>query len=210
MSQMRVYVGKDVASFCRTNDPMGELSNFHNRMPLLVPTATGLIKIDSSETFYQADKFRDHPEIQQGLIDAAWAHNNHPRGGKDHAWAHADEVSEDWQKGRSVRSMRYVLRLKTCQHREAVLGALALAKGKPIVEFSKRDAFWGAVPQADGTLKGFNILGRLWMEIEQELEADPDAYSRVVDPYDTKLLGSPLIRWTQPEPEAPAQSDMFG
>lgn len=193
----RVYEQSAVAAFSLTSAPMGELSNFNPKFPITVLTDAGPVRLDSTETWYQVDKFRDHPEIQQGLIDAAWAHKNPPRGGKDFAWAHADKVSEDWAKGRSVQSMRFAIRIKTAQHRDAVTSALALADGRPIVEFSKKDAFWGAKPYPDGTLRGVNALGRLWMELGLELDKNPDAYKFVVPCYGTKLLGSPVRGWVR-------------
>lgn len=194
----RSYDKREVASFSLTNAPLGELSNFHPRMPLLVPTEAGLIRLDSSETWYQADKFRDRPEVQDEVIKAANAHKNGPRGGKDAARARNDLVSDDWTKGRSVQSMRYVLRLKYAQHREAVGAALDATGDRPIVEFSRHDAFWGAKPDGGNGLRGVNALGRLWMEIREARRQDPDFCRYAVDPYPTRLLGSPLTRWVRP------------
>lgn len=198
MSNFRVYDASSVAAFSRTKGPMGALSNFNPDFPIEIPTRDGVVRLDSTETWYQADKFRDRPDLQKSLVDAAWAHKNHPRGGKDFARMHNTDVSEDWVKGRSVKSMRYALRIKTAQHREAIISALADAKGRPIVEFSNKDEFWGAKPYPDGTLRGHNILGRLWMELAAELEKDPDAHKFSVPCYDTRLFGHEVTTWTRP------------
>lgn len=196
--QQRSYDKREVASFSLTNAPLGELSNFHPRMPILVPTEAGVVRLDSSETWYQADKFRDHPDAQRAVIEAANAHKNGPRGGKDAARAMGDMVSTDWTSGRSVMSMRYILRLKYAQHPETVGAALDQTGDRPIVEFSRHDAFWGAKPEGPNSLRGVNALGRLWMEIREERRKDPDFCRYAVEPYDTRLLGSPITRWVRP------------
>lgn len=42
---------------------------------------------------------------------------------------------------------------------------------RPIVEFSKRDIFWGAEPGSDGTLTGRNALGDLFDELRTKWRA---------------------------------------
>ena len=65
--------------------------------------------------------------------------------------------------------MRWCLRIKLAQNREK-FGELLLSTGdQMIVEESKRDDFWGAKPQADGTLIGKNVLGQLLREVREEL-----------------------------------------
>ncbi len=54
---------------------------------------------------------------------------------------------------------------------------LAETADRPIVEVSTRDPWWGARPVAD-RFEGHNVLGRLWMELRQQLrENDPAARS---------------------------------
>ena len=48
---------------------------------------------------------------------------------------------------------------------------------RPIVEVSTRDPWWGARPVAE-RYEGRNVLGRLWMELRQQLrDHDPAARS---------------------------------
>lgn len=210
-SSVRTYDKRGVASFCLTNAPLGALSNFHPRFPLMVPTEAGMVRIDSSETLYQADKFRDHPDVQREVVEAANAHKNGPRGGKDAARARNDLVSDDWSRGRSIQSMRYVLRLKFAQHREVISAVLDSTDARPIVEFSRHDDFWGAKPDGPDGLRGVNALGRLWMEIREGIRKDPEFCRDAVDPYPTLLLGSPITRWVKPcsdvRIEAPVMPD---
>ena len=54
---------------------------------------------------------------------------------------------------------------------------LAKTGERPIVEVSTRDPWWGARPVAD-RYEGSNLLGRLWMELRQQLrQNDPAAHS---------------------------------
>lgn len=195
---VRTYSASDVAAFRFSSGPLGPLSNFARGMSLDVPSAAGAVRVDSSETFYQLMKFVHRPDLQEGLLAAANAHENGPRGGKDFATAHAGDVTPDWVRGLSVVAMRAALRLKLAQHRAAVTAAIAAAGGLPIVEFSTRDAFWGAKPAPGGALVGNNVLGRLWMEIRSALEADPDFCAfRVPAPPGLLLMGAPLAPWVR-------------
>jgi hypothetical protein len=67
------------------------------------------------------------------------------------------------------------------------------------VEQSRKDRFWGAVLERDGVLRGENHLGRLLMELREELAACKQAGEesrllRVVPPEipDFLLLGQPI------------------
>ena len=53
---------------------------------------------------------------------------------------------------------------------------LAATRGRPFVEVSTRDPWWGARPVAD-RYGGRNVLWRLWMELCQQLR-DGDPASR--------------------------------
>ena len=73
--------------------------------------------------------------------------------------------------------MRWVLRMKREANAAEIDAVLAETGDRPIVEVSTRDAWWGARPVAD-RYQGHNVLGRLWMELRQQLhEADPAARS---------------------------------
>ena len=79
--------------------------------------------------------------------------------------------------GRRVDAMRWVLRMKREANPEWIDAALARSRDRPIVEISTRDPYWGAKPVAD-RLEGGNVLGRLWMELRQQVrDRDPLARS---------------------------------
>ena len=73
--------------------------------------------------------------------------------------------------------MRWVLRIKREANRRTIDAVRAVTGGRPIIEVSKRDPWWGARPVAD-RYEGHNLLGRLWMELRQHIrESDPAARS---------------------------------
>jgi hypothetical protein len=72
---------------------------------------------------------------------------------------------------------------------------LLLSTGdRAIVEESTKDAFWGAKPQPDDELVGENVLGRLLMELREQLREYPDQLREVKPPaIDSFLLmGRPV------------------
>jgi hypothetical protein len=74
-------------------------------------------------------------------------------------------------------------------------GRLLLSTGeRAIVEESTKDAFWGAKPQPDGVLVGENVLGRLLMELREQLRERPDQLREVRPPAINSfcLLGRPV------------------
>ena len=67
--------------------------------------------------------------------------------------------------------------MKREANRDEIDAALAATGERPIVEVSTHDAWWGARSVAD-RYEGNNVLGRLWMEIRQQLrESDTAARS---------------------------------
>ena len=73
--------------------------------------------------------------------------------------------------------MRWLLRKKREANRVAIDAVLAETGDRPIVEVSTRDRWWGARPVAE-RYAGRNVLGRLWMELRQQLrDGHPGARS---------------------------------
>ena len=73
--------------------------------------------------------------------------------------------------------MRWVLRLKHEANQAEIDAVLAATRDRPIVEMSTRDPWWGARPVGD-RYEGRNVLGRLWMELRQQLlEGNPESRS---------------------------------
>ena len=162
---MRVYARDRVCPFRFTKASWGQLSNFY---PLAAPIAAGPWLFATSEAIYQAGKFPAHPDVQQRIAEAptareAAAIGRTPGFGIDPGW-----------NAQRVDVMRWVLRMKR-EANAAEIDAVLVATGKrPIVEVSTRDPWWGAKPVAD-RYEGYNVLGRLWMELRQHLREDDPA-----------------------------------
>jgi ribA/ribD-fused uncharacterized protein len=177
----RLYIRDDCVVFRKTNEPFGGLSNMAPSFPLSVAGTA----IRTSEALYQACRFPHSPEVQRMIID-----QRSPMTAKMKSKPFRDASRPDWQDLR-VRIMRWCIRVKLVQHREA-FGALLLAAGdRPIVEESAKDRFWGARGSDDGTLTGQNVLGRLLMELRQQLKVEPITLQRVepLDIPDFLLVG---------------------
>ena len=165
---MRIYTSHQACAFRMTRAEWSELSNFR---PLAVPIAAGPWAFQTSEHVYQASKFGARPDIQQRIAEAPMA---------KHAAAIGRTpgltIDPGWNAQR-VDVMRWVLRCKREANAAQIDAVLANTGDRPIVEVSKRDTWWGARPVAE-RYEGCNVLGRLWMELRQQLrDGDPDARS---------------------------------
>ena len=166
---MRTYVKEQACPFRFTKAAWGAFSNFQ---PLAVPIVAGPWSFQFSESLYQACKFPAHPDVQRRIAEAptareAAAIGRTPGLGIDPGWS-----------AQRVHVMRWVLRMKREANAAEIDAVLAATGERPIVEVSTRDPWWGARPVAD-RYEGHNVLGRLWMELRQQLRKDdPAAHSR--------------------------------
>lgn len=189
----RRYKLDEAAAFRNTRETFGAFHNPAAGFPLIVEG----IEIGSSEAYYQAMRFPDAPDIQRAVLAETV-----PIQSKRKAYEFLEVSRDDWFSV-NVAVMRHALRLKLSQHRTTMLGLFERSAGMPIVEVSTRDAFWGAKPEADGIAVGQNVLGRLWMELRQELELDPHAYLEGVEAPDFPgftLLGRKISFTPVPKP----------
>ncbi|TWT92424.1 NADAR family protein [Stieleria varia] len=156
---------QDSAWFCRTSDPLGDFSNFASGMPIPIH---GYV-VPSSEHLYQAMRFPHLPEVQFHILDA-----DAPKTSKTIARDHDAVTREDWMEIR-IDVMRWVLARKIKANAQRMSDAFGLSADLPIVELSRRDAFWGAAPQPDDDqlLVGQNVLGCLLTEMRKEFRLDP-------------------------------------
>ena len=160
-----VYDMQEVAYFRFTRDLYGGFSNFA-RFPIEIRFKDGTtFTAPTSENLYQAAKFSSDTEICRRILTAKTAKES-----KQLAYANLDQArltEQQWMQER-IPIMRWVLRQKLSQHEKDILNLFRQTHGKMIVEFSKRDAFWGAKPYDDNKLRGVNMLGRLWQELYNE------------------------------------------
>ncbi len=164
---MRIYNRDEVCPFRFTREAWGEFSNF---APLAAPIAAGPWTFTTSEALYQAAKFGAAPDVQRRIACAPTAREAAAIGRGT-----AAGMNPDWNAQR-VNAMRWVLRMKREANAAAIDAALARSGDCAIVEVSTRDAWWGAKPAGD-SYRGENVLGRLWMELRQQLR-DGDPASR--------------------------------
>ncbi len=163
---MRVYNRDEVCGFRFVRAPWGAFSNF---APLLAPIAAGPWSFATSEHLYQAAKFAAAPEVQRWIAGAPTARAAAAIGRGETA-----DLDPRWNAQR-VNVMRWVLRMKREANAADIDAALAATGERAIVEVSTRDAWWGAKPAGD-SYRGANVLGRLWMELRQQLrDGDPAA-----------------------------------
>ncbi len=161
---MRIYNRDEVCPFRFTRETWGEFSNF---APLAAPIVAGPWTFSTSEALYQAAKFGAAPAVQRRIAGAPTAREAAAIGRGTSAG-----LDPDWMAQR-VNVMRWVLRMKREANAAAIDAALAATGERPIVEVSTRDPWWGARPAGD-SYRGANVLGRLWMELRQQLrDGDP-------------------------------------
>lgn len=119
------------------------------------------LPFDTSEAAYHWFKFADTaPEVAEEIRLAPSAHEAFKI-----AERNKDRRRPDWDEIK-LDVMRGVLRSKVSQH-EYVRRKLLATGARELVENSWRDNVWGWGPNKDGE----NWLGRLWMEIRQQLRA---------------------------------------
>lgn len=127
------------------------------------PIKINNVSIRNSEALYQAMRYTEYPEIQREIIN-----QNSPMTSKMKSKKYRQYSRKDWNEIR-VLLMRWSIRIKLIQNWENFGSLLLETKGKDIVEESKKDRFWGAIPYEDNTLVGMNALGRLLMELRDEM-----------------------------------------
>lgn len=159
---IRTYMRDESIIFHKTKDSFGALSNMSAGFPIIVNDR----RISTSEALYQACRFPSNPSLQDLIIS-----QTSPMTAKMRSKPHRHETRPDWLMVR-VRIMRWCLQAKLIQN-YSVFSQILLDTGeKPIVEYSSKDNFWGAVPQTDTTLVGANVLGRLLMDLRLQLKQD--------------------------------------
>lgn len=123
------------------------------------PIKVNGITIKTSEALYQACRYPNLPDVQCMIID-----QYSPMTAKMKSKLYRSQTRSDWDNVR-VKIMRWCIETKLICNWEKFGSLLLSTKDMPIVEESARDAFWGAEPIDEYTLKGVNALGRLLMEI---------------------------------------------
>lgn len=204
----RTYIRKESVVFLKTNEPFGGLSNMAGGYPIHV---NGL-RILTSEALYQVCRFPHLPDVQKMIIGQI-----SPMTAKMRSKPYRKDSRPDWDQVR-VRIMRWSLRMKLANNWNTFSALLLRTGERPIVEESRKDDFWGAKVVDDGeTLVGMNVLGRLLMELREQVKQQGRDAALDIAPPDLPqflLLGRPIeVASGSPPPQAAddqEQGALFG
>ena len=184
-SNISIYSVANAAIFKENNGPYGAFSNMSSRHPLVVND----IKIRTVEALYQSFKFTSHPEIQQVIIE-----QKSPMAAKYKAIKYKEFIRKDWVNIK-LRIMEWCVRVKISQNYSTFGSKLLETVDLMIVEYSRRDSFWGANYIDSNSLSGENHLGKILMKLRDELKTKPlDSCFDVSIPdiENLLLLGDPI------------------
>lgn len=166
---VRVYCRSASAVFRKTRERWGGLSNMAAGYPLYLCD----VRIPTSEHLYQMCRFPHIPEVQQKILD-----EKSPMTAKMKSKPYRNLTRSGWERIR-IPIMRWALRVKLAQNFEKFGSLLIDTYGLDIVEEGKKDPFWSAYPVDQDKLEGNNALGRLLMQLRDELLESPDDLKQV-------------------------------
>ncbi|MDO8520725.1 MAG: NADAR family protein [bacterium] len=113
----------------------------------------------TSEHAYHSEKFIDE-RLKEELQKTRSAHD-----AMKFAYANKDKYLSNWDEIK-LGVMKKILLAKVAQH-PYVKKKLLESGDRPLIEDSWRDAYWGWGPNKDGE----NHLGKLWMEVRDEVRS---------------------------------------
>jgi type I restriction enzyme, S subunit len=184
--QTRTYTRRESVVFSKTKEAFGGLSNMAAGFPIRVNG----VRILTSEALYQACRFPHLPHIQRLIIAQI-----SPMTAKMKSRQYRDDTRPDWDRAR-IKIMRWCLRVKLAQNWDTFSKLLLSTGESAIVEESHKDDFWGAKEIDGNTLVGMNVLGRLLMELREEVKrGNMKQLTRVEPPQlpDFLLYGKPIM-----------------
>ena len=154
------YEKQSCVSFRKTKESYGGLSNMCSGFPIQIEEDNFL----TSESLYQVCRFNEYSEIQR-IIQL----EKSPMSSKMKSKKYISNTRSDWDDVR-VDIMDWCIRMKLkCNWNK--FGNLLLSTGnKLIVEDSHKDRFWGCVIDENNTLVGRNVLGKLLVNLRDELK----------------------------------------
>jgi len=166
---MRTYHRDQCSVFKKTNEQWGEFSNM-SAFPI---TVSG-IDIRTTEALYQALRYPDHPDLQEVILD-----QKSPMAAKMKSKPHRKDLTHPDFEEHKLWIMEWCVRVKIAQHYETIVPVMQ--KAGTIVEKSRNDKFWGAVPQKEdpNILIGENHLGEIWNKLKIELARSPESLKEV-------------------------------
>lgn len=159
------YDAKSVCFFKKTKEEWGEFSNMCAGFPIKI----GDVKFPSSEYLYQCLKYSGNKAGQvQCQLEIMRMKSPMTAAKKARRINWKQFMRDDWDKWR-IDIMLWVQIMKLTHNFEK-LSKILLATGKnPIVEWSKKDDFWGAKLDEKGEVfLGQNVLGNLLMTVRDK------------------------------------------
>lgn len=166
----------ECAWFFSKKDSFWELSNMAGKMPIKF----GDQRWNSSEQLYQASKYapdvecvpESNPDAKPRNVRERIMAQKAAKGSKmtQKCAVKAGLVRKDWEDERfeiRIHSMLWVLELKLWCNPRSFGETLKSTGNLPIVEKSKKDAFWGG-KENRGSLIGRNVLGKLLTILRDE------------------------------------------
>ena len=198
MSELREYNQYDSVVFRKTTEKWGGLSNMARGYPVFVNG----IKIQSSETLYQAMRFTGHPDVQKEILS-----QNNPMYGKRISRKYDSLTRASWDEDR-VAIMKWAVCVKLCQNWDDFSALLLSTGNKPIVEYSEKDQFWGAKSIGNHTYSGMNVLGRILMLLRDACEHRGQQAFKLIPPpslADFYIFGQSVQNVISPDKEEEQQ-----
>lgn len=163
-THIRTYQRVDSAVFKSTHAEWGGFSNMAAGFPIQVSE----IEFKTSEALYQSCRYPHIPDAQEKIIS-----QGSPMTAKMVGKPYRSETRPNWGFLR-VMFMRWCIHQKLLHNWDSFGELLIESDGLDIVEESNKDFFWGAKPIEHDQLMGFNVLGRLLMELRQNLIDCPE------------------------------------
>ena len=160
LPETRTYSRQESITFRKTAERFGGLSNMAGGYLLNVNG----VRILTSEALYQACRFPYLPEVQHQIIA-----ERSPMTAKMRSKPYRDNSRPDWDIVRT-KIMRWCLQVKLVQNWDKFSKLLLETGDLPIVEDSRKDIFWGAKPEDEEILVGANVLGRLLMQLREQVK----------------------------------------
>lgn len=195
---IRTYERDTSIVFLKTQEAFGGLSNMAGGYPIVVNG----VRILTSEALYQACRFPLNPKVQELIIS-----QNSPMTAKMRSKPYRVDTREDWLRVR-VRIMKWCITCKLIQNWTKFSSLLQETGTAPIVEQSRSDMFWGAVPDESNNLVGANVLGRLLMELRETVKNNGKIHSLPpLDIEDFLLFGNTIEEIQLNESTEPYQRD---
>jgi ribA/ribD-fused uncharacterized protein len=172
LPESRTYNRLECITFRKTAEKFGGLSNMAGGYLLNVNG----VKILTSEALYQACRFPHLPEVQRLIIA-----ERSPMTAKMKSKPYRDNSRVDWDIVRT-KVMRWCLQVKLVQNWEKFSELLLETGDLSIVEDSRKDDFWGAKPEDEEILTGANVLGRLLMQVREQIKTGEITSETIVKP----------------------------